>query len=343
MSARNAMMEAALVAAPDDDAACLVYGDWLQALGDPQGELIVLQHALLDEPRSATLRRREAALLEQYGAQLVGSLAPLAHLCEWRAGFVRSVTVTAGVLAPDAYDVVAQLRDLLERPAGLLLADLTVGRLGDHPAHDPPSYQPIVQLLAQAPRPSLRRLHLADQPGAGDLGDLADLWTAAPHLQELLLQGGDMTLGKMALSSLRRLVVRPAGLSRRHLGAILAQPWPLLAHLELWFVSYRGGTSAVQVADLAELMDGAAFPSLRSLALVNVEGSDELIELLAASRLLPRLRALDLSHGTLSDEGARRLIAHRERFAHLDRLDLDGNPLGAELRGQLTEKFQRRL
>src|SRR5262245_51595688 len=43
--AHNAKLEAAIAADPDDADAYLVYADWLQAQGDPRGELIVLAHA----------------------------------------------------------------------------------------------------------------------------------------------------------------------------------------------------------------------------------------------------------------------------------------------------------
>ena len=50
--------EEAARAHPDDVEAHLVYADWLQAQGDPYGELIVIQHPLATAPTPA-LRRRE--------------------------------------------------------------------------------------------------------------------------------------------------------------------------------------------------------------------------------------------------------------------------------------------
>ena len=44
--ARNAELEAAIAAAPDEVEPYLVYADWLQSRGDPRGELITLQHAM---------------------------------------------------------------------------------------------------------------------------------------------------------------------------------------------------------------------------------------------------------------------------------------------------------
>ena len=39
----SAQLLAAIIEDPDDDAPRLVYADWLQAQGDPRGELMQLQ------------------------------------------------------------------------------------------------------------------------------------------------------------------------------------------------------------------------------------------------------------------------------------------------------------
>ena len=43
---RNAQLETAIIARPGDPARYAVYGDWLQAQGDPRGELVSVQAAL---------------------------------------------------------------------------------------------------------------------------------------------------------------------------------------------------------------------------------------------------------------------------------------------------------
>lgn len=81
-------LEARIREAPRDPAPYLVYADWLQAAGDPRGELIAIQHALLSvESLTALeeLRRREEDLLARHQEQIFGAanrpgLAPVLHL-----------------------------------------------------------------------------------------------------------------------------------------------------------------------------------------------------------------------------------------------------------------------
>jgi len=77
----------AIVDDPDDVDAYLVYADWLQARGDPRGELVAVQVALERSP-DAELLAREAALLEQHG---VDWGVPADATVVWRYGFVRAL------------------------------------------------------------------------------------------------------------------------------------------------------------------------------------------------------------------------------------------------------------
>jgi uncharacterized protein (TIGR02996 family) len=92
VAARNADLEAAIVADPEDEGPYLVYADWLQSRGDPRGELIIVQHAL-ETARGvawAQLRIRERELLSRYRDALLGPAAlhhDTRHF-DWRRGFV---------------------------------------------------------------------------------------------------------------------------------------------------------------------------------------------------------------------------------------------------------------
>jgi uncharacterized protein (TIGR02996 family) len=64
----NAELEQAIRNHPDDPKAYLVYADWLQTAGDPRGELIAVQHRLLERllvKHRASLDRLAAQLLEK--------------------------------------------------------------------------------------------------------------------------------------------------------------------------------------------------------------------------------------------------------------------------------------
>ncbi|HXU04633.1 MAG TPA: molybdenum metabolism regulator, partial [Polyangia bacterium] len=106
--------------------------------------------------------------------------------------------------------------------------------------------------------------------------------------------------------------------------------WPKLESLSLYFGNERYGASG-GVKDLAPILDGRGLPALRDLGLCNGEFADELAGVLGRSAVLRQLRVLDLSKGTLSDEGARSLLASAPAFAHLERIDLDENFLSDEM------------
>ncbi len=97
--ARHEALEQAVFDAPDDDGPRLVYADWLQAQGDPRGELAAVQHALGDArgPGWAELKCRELELFTEHGRALFGPLMkwPKARLTslEWRCGFVDALAV----------------------------------------------------------------------------------------------------------------------------------------------------------------------------------------------------------------------------------------------------------
>jgi uncharacterized protein (TIGR02996 family) len=327
---RNPELEAALVEDPDDDGLHAVYGDWLQQAGSPHGELIQIQRALVAEPRSVPLRRRESQLLDQHGAALVGaSLVERIHLLGWHAGFVQSAELWR-----------AQLLELSGRPAGLLLRALEV--------HGEWTLQPAIDRLAEA-MPPLRALLLGISSNDPDLshaiGDLGRLWRALPRLARLTAQGGAVVLGELATSSLRELMLRPTELTVENLRSISEASLPALTHLELWFEhgeESNGGwsdwwqrhapRSVIRLDAVRRLLASTQLPALRHLVIANTTLGDGLCEAIASSPLAAQLHSLALPRCTITDAGAAMLARHRAAFRQLERIDLDGNRIAtAEL------------
>lgn len=67
LTAHRSVLETAMRADPGLVEAYLVYADWLQARGDPYGDLIAVQHRLLATPQDRELQREESRLLKQLG------------------------------------------------------------------------------------------------------------------------------------------------------------------------------------------------------------------------------------------------------------------------------------
>ena len=134
-NARNEALEAALLEDPENEAAWLVYGDWLQQQGDPRGTHIALRAAAKTNDLLAIdrLRKHEA----RYSDYLQLSLGHLG----W--GFLERVEVM------DPSD----LEKLIAAPAGRFISKVTV----PWAARNVPK---IVELLARVP--TLRCLHIAN-------------------------------------------------------------------------------------------------------------------------------------------------------------------------------------
>lgn len=71
------------------------------------------------------------------------------------------------------------------------------------------------------------------------------------------------------------------------------------------------------------------FPQLTHLGLMNSEEQDDI-----ARRVL-ELNVLELSCGTLTDNGAEALLEHKDRIAHLEILDLHHHYLTPEMQEKL--------
>src|SRR5262245_58565359 len=72
---RNAELDEAIAADPYDTSAYAVYADWLQARGDPRGELIALQLAEDAKPGDSKLVASIGRQLEKHAAVYLGPLA----------------------------------------------------------------------------------------------------------------------------------------------------------------------------------------------------------------------------------------------------------------------------
>jgi hypothetical protein len=182
--------------------------------------------------------------------------------------------------------------------------------------------------------PGLRALLLGDFEGNecemswAQLGDVGPLWALVPRLEQLTLRGLVSNLGTIDAPALTRFVRETSGLTRAELAQLSRATWPRLEHFELWFgdANYGADANAEHVLPVLRALP----PTVTHLGLRNCEFTDELIEVLVESGVLPRLQGLDLSLGCLTDEGAAHLLDQRARFEHLTRLDLGQNLLSAQ-------------
>lgn len=209
--------------------------------------------------------------------------------------------------------------------------------------------EPAVRLLIEhaASFPMLRAIFLGDAVREdSDVAymtqpDPAPLLEAFPELEALHIRGGfDAWQGKapfaaLSHSALRTLVFESGGLAPEAIRAVCESTLPRLEQLEFYFGEERYGGGA-GTRDIARLLDGGIFPELRHLGLRNAPNQDEIAAALAHAPVVARLESLDLSLGTLGDEGAAALLAGQP-LNHLAKLDLHHHYLSDEMMRRLRE------
>lgn len=289
-----------------DEVAAQVYSDWLEAQGDPRGELASLLRA-----------RRHEAWLQANADLIFGDLAAAipeqVTSLEWRHGFLDHVELVAGTLLP--------LDELVSRflalPVARTLQALTV---------DGENAGEAFHTLADSPvAPALRRLILRDD-ASGGLETDAQAWSPFRALESLQLELGGCWFADLELPTLRTLIWRSNGLSDEELDALTSSHWPRLVHLEV----STGRDAELSARSLDRLFSGRAFPELVRLGLINSPFLHLVLPRLAQAPLLRRLRVLDLSGGVLMDEDTVALLEAADAFRHLAVLDLSRNQLTVE-------------
>lgn len=285
----------AVIANPADDARRMVYADYLQSVGDPQGELIAVQCALAklapDAAERAALEAAVKALLDEHAATWTARLGD----------HVADVTYRRGL----AYSARAGMRpgmlDVLDRAP---IRDLGLRNIVEDADDEDDVYVPIARELAVDPR--LARI-------------------------ELLATG--VRLGEAAFTALFR-SEHLGNLCGLQISDHDCQPYAgralAAAHLpSLEVLALCGDWAAHEGDACVAALATANLPALRDLALLNLECTDAAAIALARSPACARLTGLDFGWGSyqanrIGADGARALAT----FTELRRLVLDFNPIG---------------
>lgn len=343
-SKRSAALEAAILEDLADPKAWLVYADWLQGEGDPRGELVVLQTSL-ETKKSPKLKARAEAILEEHGDALLGALRKHVQTLdgknvptfEWRRGFVHSMRISYNQYARSGppVDVPQFFTEALKHPSLALVQEIVIGEYNgavwDKKRGSNQVYEPLIDCIVKAKPKALRRLVIGEYEFPDDteiswtyIGSLAKLWKACPRLEEIVVQGGSIDTGKIESPSLRTAKFITGGLPRKSVQAIATASWPNLASLEIWFGDPNYGAGG-KLEDIQPILEGKGLAKLKHLALANFDQADALAAVIGRSKIVKQLETLDLSKGTMTDEGARSLLSAASAMKHLARLDLTDN------------------
>lgn len=313
----------ALRANPTDDSPLVVHGDELLAEGDLRGELAALVTRGLTKELGAFLRANAPAL---FGAAEEDVHEGSAGDLVWAPGFVREVTLTVPSTS-DADALTALTRRFLSAPVAEFVRELNFGLSYE-------GWAEAARQVTKAKHPELvtaLRFDAFDHQGVAfadiDAGDFDEVWPRLPELRELKVVAGAMDPGELVLPELRSFSRLGGGFSARELRALTRARWPKLERLELGFSEESGG----DVNALLTWLWSQA--TLKDLALRDLELTQEQVELMLDSDLLPKLRTLDLSDVYVDEAAAEQLrdgaegLAHLARFSGPSMYDEDDEPL----------------
>jgi uncharacterized protein (TIGR02996 family) len=319
---RNVELESAIDDNPTDLAAYEILADWLEAHGSPRGALIHMQ--LRGDPVDAYIAEHRDALLGDIAKRFDQDF-------KWNNGYISSAKFSSDG------DVDAEIEKLLQHPSGRRLYELRVGMMGDD-AMDFSSTSIIALLAAEEPR-ALRALFLGDfeYPQETELswyevGDISGVWKALPELETLTIRGIGFELGRIEHDNLEDLEIQTTSMSGSQMRALVEAKLPALERLVLWL----GQDGDLDEINLRALLMRNDLPELRELGIMNTTLSDAVCGDLLGSPLLAKLERLDLSMGTLGDEGAQLILTNAAKFRHLKELNVSQSYLSLDAIRQLA-------
>lgn len=165
-------------------------------------------------------------------------------------------------------------------------------------------------------------------------GNYQALLQAFPQLEVLRIRGAtSLQLPAFNHAALRELTIECGGLPREISEALAQSTLPSLERLELWLGTDEYGFDG-DVDLFRGVLQQLRTPKLRHLGLRDAEIADDVAAWLATEDWVAELDTLDLSLGTLGDEGAKALLASAH-VTKLKRLDLSHHYISAPVQTQL--------
>ncbi|UXI69455.1 STM4015 family protein [Tahibacter amnicola] len=160
------------------------------------------------------------------------------------------------------------------------------------------------------------------------------LLEAFPALELLRVRGStDLSFQPVHHAGLRELAIECGGLPSSVVNAIAASRLPSLRRLELWLGDDNYGFDG-DLDTYVRLIEAIEPERLEYLGLRNAMISDALAAWLAKQSWLPKIGHLDLSMGTIGDEGAQALL-DSPYVAQLRTLDVSHHYISAPLAARL--------
>jgi hypothetical protein len=171
-----------------------------------------------------------------------------------------------------------------------------------------------------------------------DQSDLSPVLLAYPQLEILHVRGRSLRFSNpLQHRTLKTLRIESGGLHREALSDLNRLDLPTLEYLELWLGSNEyGGNSSI--SDLMPIISEDKFPKLKYLGFKNCEYTDDIAFELSRSPIVEQLLELDLSMGSLSDQGLLALL-NCPTINELDKLNISQNFISNEFISERLPQF----
>ena len=168
-------------------------------------------------------------------------------------------------------------------------------------------------------------------------GNYEKLLEAMPQLEHLVIKGStDLQLGKMQLEHLESLEIICGGLPVEVIQSIRDAKLPALKSLKLYIGIDDYGFSG-SIDDIKELLEKSDFPKLESLAICNSEIQNEITEVVLQSKYMKQIKRLELSMGSLTDQGGQKLVEQLPGFPNIQELDVHYHYLSNDMMEKLEK------
>ena len=137
--------------------------------------------------------------------------------------------------------------------------------------------------------------------------DYSKLWEAMPQLEKIVIKGSaDLELGNIEHDNLQHFEIICGGLPKDNIASVKNAKLPSLQTLLLYIGVDDYGFDG-DISTIKDLLANSDFPKLTYLGLTDSEIQDEITEAVFDSKYISQITTLDLSMGSLTDKGGRRL------------------------------------
>lgn len=236
----------------------------------------------------------------------------------------------------------SMIAEILEDPGFADLTELVIGDWGN--AWEENCQAIIDGIIGNADRFSkIERLFIGDMDYESCevswimQGDYSGLWAALPNLKALSIKGStDLVLGEIRHENLEELTIICGGLPEEVLLSIQEAHLPNLKKLLLYLgvedYGFEGDAERIRT-----FLEKSNFPKLEYLGLTDSEIQDELAEVVLQSKYIDQIRTLDLSMGSLTDQGGELLLNGLPRHPNIEALDVHYHYMSDEMVRKLEE------